>query len=303
MSATHSEPWDCRLHEVQEQVRPAEQRMIWVATLTLITMVGELVAGYLSGSLALVADGWHMASHAGALGLSAAAYKLARAQAHKRTFVFGTGKVYALAGYTNAVVLAFVAVWMVSEAIERLRHPQPIAFQEALIAATLGLAVNLVSVKLLAHRHDHHHGHDHHGHDHNLRAAYLHVLADALTSLLAIGSLIAGWFWGFSFLDPITALVASVVILRWAVSLCRSAAGQLLDVSPSETTERCIRESLRSIDDVEITDFHLWQLGPHSLACVVSIATATPRDICDYRDKVLAAVALSHLTIEVHRRR
>ncbi len=287
--------------------------MLWVALLTLATMVAELVAGYWSGSLALVADGWHMASHAGALGLSAAAYRLARAQAHKRTFVFGTGKVYALAGYTNAVALAFVAIWMVGEAIERLRHPQAIAFQEALIAATLGLVVNLISVKLLTHRHDHphshdhhshdHHSHDHHGHDHNLRAAYLHVLADALTSLLAIASLAAGWIWGLTFLDPITALVASAVILRWAVSLCRSAAAQLLDASPPEATARSIRESLAAIDDVDITDFHLWQLGPHSLACVISIATATPRDICVYRDKVHASVALSHLTIEVHHRR
>lgn len=317
MTAPTTNPWDCRVHETNERTHHAEQRLLWVVALTFVTMIGELIAGYWTGSLALVADGWHMASHAGALALSAGAYRLARAAFTRRFFVFGTGKVYALAGYTNAVALGLIAVMMAAEGIERLQAPQQIAFREALFVAIVGLVVNLASVLLLSHKghgHDHHHAHahgpgHHHGEgahthdatDHNLRSAYAHVLADALTSLLAIAGLLAGWRLGWTFLDPMIALVASAIIMRWAVSLCRSAARQLLDLAPSAAVEEKIRRALGEVDDVCITDMHLWELGPGRLGCVVSIVTATPREVGIYRNRVLDSVALSHLTIEVHR--
>ena len=312
-----TQPWDCCLHDAHEGARPAEKRVLWVVGLTLVTMVMELVVGYWSSSLALVADGWHMGSHAGALGLSAGAYWLARARATQRMFVFGTGKVYALAGYTNAVVLAIVAVWMAMEAVHRLQHPEAIAVREALPVAVLGLLVNLFSAWLLSgseeghahgHQHDHGHAHDHHHHaddhkhtDHNLRGAYMHVLADALTSVLAIAGLVAAGIWGFTFLDPAIALLGSAVILKWSVALCRSAARQLLDLAPSVATETKIRDVLAAIDDVRITDLHLWEIGPGRFGCVVSLVTNTPRDVGDYRSRLLEAVSLSHLTVEVHR--
>lgn len=316
-TAPTTKPWDCCLHDAHESAPPAERRVLWVVGLTLVMMVMELAAGYWSSSLALVADGWHMGSHAGALGLSAGAYWLARARATQRMFVFGTGKVYALAGYTNAVVLAIVAVWMGIEAVHRLQHPEAIAVREALPVAVLGLLVNLFSAWLLgggdevhAHTHSHaheHHDHDHHSHgdhhhtDHNLRGAYMHVLADALTSVLAIAGLAAAGLWGFTVFDPAIALLGSAVILKWSVNLCRSAARQLLDLAPSVATETKIRQVLGAIDDVRITDLHLWEIGPGRFGCVVSLVTNTPRDVGEYRSKLLAAVNLSHLTVEVHR--
>ena len=306
-----TKPWDCGLHDAHENVRPAERRVLWVVAITVATMLLELVVGYWSQSLALLADGWHMASHAGALGLSAGAYWLARVRATQRMFVFGTGKVYALAGYTNAIGLGFVAVWMAIEGIHRLRHPENIVFSQALPVAVLGLLVNLVCAWLLGgghehgHEHHHHEGHDHHhehkDHDHNLRSAYMHVLADALTSVLAIAALTAGWIWGLNFLDPAIALVASLVILHWSVNLCRSASRQLLDLTPSVDTESKIRATLCAIDDVRVTDLHLWEIGPKKFGCVVTLVTNTPREVREYRSKLLAAVGLAHLTVEVHR--
>lgn len=278
-----------------------------MVAITVVTMLLELVVGYWSQSLALLADGWHMASHAGALGLSAGAYWFARVRATQRMFVFGTGKVYALAGYTNAVGLGFVAVWMAFEAIHRLRHPETISFSQALPVAVLGLFVNLVCAWLLGgkHEHDHHeHDHEHHDHkhhDHNLRSAYVHVIADALTSVLAIVALTVGWIWKLNFLDPAIALVASAVILNWSVNLCRSASRQLLDLVPSVDIETKIRSTLCAIDDVRVTDLHLWEIGPKKFGCVVTLVTNTPREVAEYRSRLLAAVGLAHLTIEVHR--
>lgn len=311
-SVPTTKPWDCCLHDAHENVRPAERRVLWVVAITVATMLMELLVGYWSQSLALLADGWHMASHAGALGLSAGAYWFARARATQRMFVFGTGKVYALAGYTNAVGLGFVAVWMAVEAIHRLRHPETIVFSQALPVAALGLVVNLVCAWLLGGDHDHghehkhhdhhdHHHHEHKDHDHNLRSAYVHVIADALTSVLAIAALTAGWIWGLNFLDPAIALVASAVILHWAVNLCRSASRQLLDLAPPVDTESKIRATLTAIDDVSVTDLHLWEIGPEKFGCVVTLVTNTPREVGEYRTKLLAVVQLAHLTVEVHR--
>jgi cation diffusion facilitator family transporter len=202
--------------------------------------------------MALTADGWHMATHAGALGMSAMAYWFARTRARASSFTFGTGKVYALAGYTSAVVLGLVAVLMLVESVRRLAHPLPIRFGEALPVAVVGLLVNLVSVVLLdaddhhGHHdeHDHAHGHGHGGHDHNLRAAYFHVLADAFTSVLAIAALVAGRYAGWTFLDPMMGIVGGLVILKWGVGLCRESAKPLLDVLPSAELADEIRRAV-----------------------------------------------------------
>ena len=296
-----------------------------MVVLTALMMVGELVVGYLSNSLALTADGWHMATHAGALGMAALAYWFARTRSRESTFSFGTGKVHALAGYTNAIVLAVVALWMMYEAASRLVHPLPIAFGEALPVAVVGLLVNLASMKLLhvEHAHDHHEHddnddhdhdddhdghddhdadhHDHHGHgDHNLRAAYVHVLADAFTSVLAILALVGGRYLGWRFLDPLMGIVGGVVISRWSYSLCRGAARQLLDVVPSAELATRIRSHLEAVPGTEVVDLHVWEIGPKARACLASVVVAEARTPLEYAERLRRAESLAHVTVEVH---
>lgn len=270
-----------------------------VILLNLATMVVEIVAGYWGGSMALLADGWHMATHVGALGLSAAAYALARHFASHRAFAFGTGKVHALAGYTSAVALGFVALTMLAESVSRLFSPTAIDFASSLPVAVVGLLVNVLSVRLL-HAEDEEHAHEDH-HDHNHRAAVMHVLADTLTSALAIAALIAGRWLGWTWLDPITGMVGGVIILLWGAGLCRSAAFELLNVDASTGVSEEIRALLEGIDDVCVRDLHVWSLGQGARACVVSLVSASPRDVDEYRKRVLGSFELSHLTIEVQR--
>lgn len=283
-----------------------ESRTRWVVAITATMMVGELVTGTLTNSMALTADGWHMATHAGALGMSAAAYWFARTRAREASFTFGTGKVYALAGYTSAVVLGIVAALMLVESIRRLVHPLPIHFVHALPVAVLGLIVNLVSVKLLD-SDDHHRAHDDGkhghggGHDHNLRAAYFHVLADALTSVLAIVALVGGRYMRWSFLDPVMGIVGGIVILNWGVGLCRDSGRQLLDVLPSRELADRIRRAVEQVDDVRVADLHLWEMAPGQRGCIVSLVTATPRDTAFYRHAILETSPVAHLTVEVQR--
>jgi cation diffusion facilitator family transporter len=284
-----------------------EARTRWVVVLTTAMMVGELVVGYLTNSLALTADGWHMATHAGALGMAALAYWFARTRSRESVFTFGTGKVHALAGYTNAIVLAVVALWMMYEAARRLVHPLPIAFREALPVAVVGLLVNLVSMKLLhvEHEHEEHgeheHSHDHHGHgDHNLRAAYIHVLADAFTSVLAILALVGGRFFGWRFLDPLMGIVGGIVISRWSYSLCRGAARQLLDVIPSAELATRIRNHLEAVPGTEVVDLHVWEIGPKACACMASVVVTDARTPLEYAERLRRAERLAHVTIEVH---
>lgn len=286
----------------------------WVVGLTAAMMLLELAVGYWSGSLALVADGWHMATHAGALGLTAAAYWFARTRSQDRSFCFGTGKVHALAGYTSAVVLMIVALSMIVESAVRFVNPAVVHYREALPVAVLGLVVNLASIKLLGHAHDDH-DHDkdgdadHHngghddpddGHDHNHRAALMHVVADAFTSVLAIVSLGLGLTLGWRFLDPMMGLVGGAVVMKWGVGLCRSAGRQLLDATTSGALEAKIRAVLEAIDDVKVGDLHTWELGPGRRACIVSLITSAPKEIEHYRRPVLATGSVAHLTIEVH---
>ncbi|MEZ4362366.1 MAG: CDF family Co(II)/Ni(II) efflux transporter DmeF [Kofleriaceae bacterium] len=301
--------------------RAAERRTRWVVIITLAMMAGELLVGWWSGSMALTADGWHMGTHAGALSLTAVAYWYARTRANHGAFAFGTGKVYALAGYTSGLLLGAVAVWMAVESVVRLAHPRTIAFSEAIWVATLGLFVNLGCALLLGHEHGEGHGHGHrheeghghghgdgeghghghgHEHDHNLRAAYLHILADAVTSLLAVAALLSGRYLGWWFLDPAMGVVGGAVILWWAIGLCRQASHQLLDVITKPELEAWVRKQLEAIDDVRVADLHVWELGPGQHGCVVSLVTARPRDVDHYRSVLLTSPELAHLTVEIH---
>ncbi|MEO6774651.1 MAG: CDF family Co(II)/Ni(II) efflux transporter DmeF [Kofleriaceae bacterium] len=298
-------------HEDEEHNRSGEWRTRWVVMLTAVMMVSELAIAHYTGSVALKADGWHMGTHVLALGLTLVAYWYARTRANTDTFSFGTGKIYALAGYTSGVFLAGVACYMAYEGGYQLIHHDPVAYGESLIVACVGLVVNLASIALLGHQH--HYGHDHGpGHDHgdrkpeagtldfNLRAAYIHILADAMTSVLAIGALSAGKFAGLWYFDPLMGFVGGGVIVWWAVSLCKQAARQLLDVVSSPTCEGVVRKQLEAIDDVRVADLHVWDLGPGRRSCIVSLVTSTPREIDLYRAAVLHALPLAHLTIEVH---
>jgi cation diffusion facilitator family transporter len=285
-----------------------ERGVLAVTALTAVMMVVEIVVGYATRSMALLADGWHMATHVGALGLASVAYAVARRYASHRAFTFGTGKVPALAGYTSAVGLGLVAVVMIVESATRLLHPGAIDFARSLPVAIAGLVVNLASVFLLHddhddhddHDHHHHHDHDDHHHDHNHRAAFMHVVADTLTSALAIGALLAGRFLGWTWLDAVTGVVGGLVILRWGFGLCRSAAFELLDVSPSTRLHEEIRGALESAGDVRVSDLRVWSLGGGARNCVVTVTSAAPRAAGDYRQR-LASFALAHLTIEVRR--
>jgi cation diffusion facilitator family transporter len=306
MAAETSPAAGCRQPVVVHGGREARTR--WVVGITVAMMIAELIVGTLTRSLALTADGWHMGSHAGALGLSALAYWYARTRAKAEHFSFGTGKVLALAGYTNAVMLAGVAVWMLIEAVGRLLHPVTIDFGEALPVAVVGLVVNLACAALLGVGADHHHhehdhagdGHDHdHAHDVNHRAAYMHIVADALTSVLAIAALVAGRYFGIGALDPWMAIVGSAVILRWSFGLCKDSTRQLLDVTPSTEVTKTVRAALESIGDTRVIDLHMWQLGGGTCGCIASIVTNDPRPLDEYREVVRDVAKIDHLTIEV----
>jgi cation diffusion facilitator family transporter len=295
----------------------AERRTRWVVYLTLATMVVELVAGWVTGSMALLADGWHMGSHAAALGISVFAYRFSRQWAADSRFTFGTGKVPVLAGYTSALLLGLGALWLMWASLGRLLQPIEIHYGEAMAVATLGLAVNVASVWILGAGADHHHhghGHRHHEHehehehrpaaehkDHNLRAAYLHVMADALTSLLAIGALGAGMLFGWAFLDPLMGVVGALLIGRWAYGLAADSARALLDAEDHSDIANRVRAAMEAVDDVEVADLHLWRIGAASRACIVSLVTHDPRPVEHYKALIDAIPGIGHLTIEVNR--
>ncbi|WP_303976483.1 CDF family Co(II)/Ni(II) efflux transporter DmeF [Dongia mobilis] len=281
-------------------------------------MVGEIAAGHFYGSMALLADGWHMATHLAALGISLLAYTFAERQASNARFSFGTGKFGDLGAYTSAVVLAIVALGIGYEAVDRFLNPTSIRYAEAMAVAALGLTVNIVAALLLQedHGHDHHghghdqghaHAHDHthahdHGHDHhkdlNLRSAYVHMLADAATSVLAMAAIGCGWMFGWAFLDPVIGLVGAAVILRWAYLLMKSSGATLLDAQPNIALTEAIRAEIEALGD-RVTDLHVWRVGPGHLAGIVSIATTESRDVDFYRAALTGVAQLSHLTIEV----
>jgi cation diffusion facilitator family transporter len=266
-------------------------------------MVGEIAAGSYFGSMALLADGWHMATHAAALGIAAAAYLFARQQARNSHFAFGTGKFGDLAAFSSAIILAMIAVQIAYESAVRLVHPVPIAYGEAILVATLGLGVNLVSAWLLRDTHDHdHHRHGdsdtHHHHDNNLRAAYVHVLADAATSILAILALVMAMLLQWVWADPAVGIVGSLVIASWAYGLIRDSGAVLLDVSADKTIETVIRDRLETKGD-RVTDLHLWQVGPGHRAAVISIVSGNPLPPATYKRRLRGLRGLSHVTVEV----
>ncbi len=306
-----------------------EYALALVAAITLATMLIELAAGYWSGSLALVADGWHMGTHALALGGAVLAYRLSARASQHAGYAFGGWKIEVLAAYTSGLALMAVAVWLVVDATAALRAPAPIAYVEAMIVAAIGLAVNLASAWLLArgargghqhddadHDHDHaahghaHHHHDHgahdhhhveHHHDHNFSAAYLHVIADALTSVLALAALAGGLWFGWRWLDPAVALLGAAVIARWAWGMLKSTSRALVDATADPALSETIRKAIESDGDAKLADLHVWQVGGQAWSAVLSIVADRPLAPELYRARLASIGALSHVTVEVHR--
>jgi cation diffusion facilitator family transporter len=288
------------------------ERKTWaVIAVCAVMMVAEIVGGYSFGSVALIADGLHMSTHAGALLIAALAYTTSRRYARDERLAFGTGKFGDLAAFTSAIVLAMIALLIGYESIERLIAPVPIAFNESIPIAAVGLCVNLLSAYLLRDDHAHHHGHDHgrahdhHGHaavhaDHNLRAAFIHVVADAAVSVLVIVGLVLGRQFGWVWMDPAMGLLASVVILNWSWTLVRSAGAILLDVCPDQGLGRLITARLEQKGD-RISDLHLWRVGPGHLAAIVSLVSDDPCLPSQYKRRLAGLPGLSHVTIEVER--
>ncbi|WP_321369590.1 CDF family Co(II)/Ni(II) efflux transporter DmeF [Pseudomonas extremaustralis] len=277
------------------------RRTLWVVLLTLVMMVAEIAAGYLTGSMALLADGFHMATHAGALGIAAAAYAYAKRHARSARFSFGTGKVGDLGGFASALILALVSLGIAVESVMRLLEPAEVQFGTATLIAIVGLVVNIVSALLLGHghSHDHDHDHDHHhsGHDNNLQSAYVHVLADALTSVLAIAALLAGRYLGWVWLDPVMGIVGAIVIARWAWSLMGVTAGVLLDQTDEHVAAE-IRELIEQAGDARITDLHVWRVGPEAHAAIVSVVGSSTTDADGIRERLKPVHEVSHLTVE-----
>lgn len=276
------------------------RKTLWVVWLTAVTMVVEIVAGWTTGSMALLADGFHMATHAGALAVAAAAYGYARRHARNPRYTFGTGKVGDLSGFASALLLAVTALFIAVESGMRLFQPVNVAFGEATLVAVIGLIINLVSALLLGHDHSHDHGgHDDdgqaHGHaDNNLRAAYIHVLTDALTSVLAIAALLAGRYLGWLWLDPAVGLLGAVVIARWAWGLMKDTAAILLDTAEPARMAR-VREVVEG-QGAQIRDLHVWRIGPHAHAAIVSLSPGA--DPVAIRRSVSALPGMEHVTVE-----
>ncbi len=274
-----------------------ERRTTQVLILTAITMVIEIIAGVVFGSMALLADGWHMGTHVAAFMITIFAYKYARKHANNPEFTFGTGKVSVLGGFASAIALAVVALVMSVESIQRIINPQEIHFNEAIGVATLGLVVNIVCAFLLQGHHDH----KHHRHDHNLKAAYFHVLADALTSILAIIALLAGKIFGWNWLDPIIGIIGALVITRWSYILLKETSPILLDGSIEKDNKSAIKVKIESDSDNRISDLHLWKVGPDDYAVIISLVTHFPKPTEHYKELLKDFHELSHITIEINK--
>jgi len=286
-----------------DSARENERNTHKVIILTVIMMVAEIITGNIFGSMALLADGWHMGTHAAALGISAFAYAYARQHANNRIFTFGTGKVGVLGGFASAIVLALVALIMLWESAKRLIAPVSIHFDEAITVAFVGLLVNLVSAYLLTNHHHSHSGtseHSHHHHDQNLRAAYLHVLADALTSLLAILALGTGKIFGWIWMDPAMGIVGALIITRWSYGLLRDTSKVLLDGEASPDITVAIRNTIESDADNRVSDLHVWRVGPNHLAAIITVLTHNPRSPEYYKSLLSKYRELCHVTIEVY---
>ncbi len=294
----------------QDQKRSGENRTMLVVALTSVMMLIEIFAGIVYGSMALLADGLHMASHTVALGVAVIAYVVSRRLAATPHFAFGVGKINSLAGFASAVMLLGFALVMVIESVGRLMAPRPISFDEALIVATLGLLVNGISAWLLLstpHQHDHqdHHDHqddhDHHhaGHDHNLRAAYLHVLADALTSFLAIFALLAAKYFAANWLDPVMGIVGACLVARWSIRLIADSSRVLLDAQ-SDGAGR-LRQAIEGTGSDRVSDLHFWEIGHDIFAAEVVIVSHEPASVDEYKARIPSDLRIAHVTVEIHR--
>lgn len=299
-----------------------------VTAITLVVMVVELAAGWWSGSLALLADGWHMGTHALALGGAVLAYQMSARAGDHAGYAFGGWKIEVLTAYTSGLALLVAAAWIAIDAVATLRTPQPIAYEEAMAVALLGLAVNLLSAWLMARsgghghhhghghghehgdaqhdahhhgRHDHHDHHGHHGHDHNFNAAYFHVLADAFTSVLAIAALAGGLWFGWAWLDPAVALIGAMVIGQWAIGVLRGSAKALVDATADPALRERITELVESDGDAKVADLHVWQVGAAAWSAAVAVVADRPLPAADYRARLAAIEPLRHVTVEVHR--
>jgi len=301
-------------HEFARINRRGETRTKWVLLLTLTTMLVEIAAGMQFHSMALLADGWHMATHVMAFMIAIFAYRYTRIHQQDQTFAFSPAKVGILGGFASSIALAMVALMMVAQAAERLLFPQTISFDEATIVAVAGLVINLVSALLLRdhhdhghhhHSHEHHHHHDdehehHHHHDHNLRAAYLHVMADALTSVLAIVALLAGKYYGWDWLDAVMGFVGAVVILVWAWGLIKETSPVLLDQSVGDDFQRTIKSVIEEDGEAKVVDLHVWRLTASHCAAIVSLVSQTPKSPSYYKGLLANLVDIDHVTIEIN---
>ncbi len=309
MHCTDDLPDRTHSHVFEEGNAAAERGTKAVMWITAVTMVAEIAAGWRFNSMALLADGWHMSSHALAIGLSAFAYAAARRYAQDPRFTFGTWKIEVLAGFTSAVFLMGIAALMVFGSFERILSPQPIHYQEAMIVAAIGLAVNILCAVILggAHHHGdagHHHGHDDHHHDLNLKSAYVHVIADAATSVLAIVALAGGWLYGWSWLDPAMGIVGAVLVAVWAKNLITETGKVLLDREMDHPVVDEIREAVETGGGAGVTriaDLHVWRVGKQSYSCALSIVThdqaLTPQTV---RSRIAVHEEIVHMTIEIH---
>ncbi|MCL1137169.1 CDF family Co(II)/Ni(II) efflux transporter DmeF [Shewanella pneumatophori] len=288
-----------------------ERNTAYVLLLTVVTMVVEIVAGTVYGSMALLADGWHMGTHAAAFMITLFAYRYARKNANSADFSYGTGKVSVLGGYTSAIALGLVALVMLVESGTRIFSPHEIYFNQAILVAIIGLTVNVASVFLLKDHHGHSHGHAHgehldhththtHGHDHNLRAAYFHVLADALTSVLAIVALLMGKYFGLTWLDPLMGIVGGVIISRWAWGLLKQTSPVLLDASIEQDYIKQITAKLEQ-EQALVTDLHIWKVSADHYAATLVIESATGEGADYFKAKIADFERLTHVTIEVNK--
>jgi len=297
-------PWQHEHVFGQDQRQAGERRTLMVVLLTAVMMVVEITAGLIYGSMALLADGLHMASHATALGIAVFAYVIARRLAADQRFSLGVGKINSLAGFASAVLLLGFAVVMATESVDRLISPVSISFDQALIVAVVGLVVNGFSAWLLAstpHNHGDEKNHDHgHHHDHNLRGAYLHVLADALTSILAIVALLAGKYWGANWLDPAMGIVGAALVASWSIGLIRQSSRVLLDWQADKDTVKALQDSIEQGTTDRVTDLHLWSIGHGIFSAQITVVSDRPKPPSHYKALLPTDLNVVHATVEIH---
>lgn len=276
-----------------------ERKVRAVFWLTTVVMVLEIVAGTWSGSMALLADGWHMGTHSAAFAITIFAYAYAKKHANDEGFSFGTGKVNSLGGFASAIALAIVALMMAIESVQRLIEPQQIHFNEAIMVAVIGFCVNIISVVLL--HDDHHHSHhEHNHHDHNMKAAYFHVLADTLTSLLAIVALLIGKYYGVIWVDAMMGIVGALIIARWAYGLIKESSHILLDKSIDSKSVTKVIDAINQDNKTVIKDIHIWHIAPLHQAAILSVESQVPLQLSEYTNILKENLPrLSHITVEI----